>query len=257
MAGSIGRRLQLVVAVAIIGGSACESIVGPSPLRGDWEVHQSLRFTLYARPDSFAQQNVASFAALLEDQYSVTTQVFGLSYDGHISGFLYSSAADMERQTEGGGAAYPETETFKASCVPPLDGGLFGLVAHEANHVILWHGLGRAGTAFFREGLPSAVVSEHRFPAGKTFLYGWAAQHISRIPTIESLTDDAKFWDYPEEVSYKSSASFLAYLIDIYGPEPLKQLHGVMSANFVRRFREIYGRTLTDVEADWRRFVTR
>ena len=254
MVGSVAR---LILSIAVIGGSACESIVGPSPLRGDWEVHHSRRFTLYARPGSFAEQNAVSLAELLEDQYTVTTQVFGLSYNGHISGFLYSSAADAERASEGSGTAYPETAAFKSVCAPPLDGGLFGLVAHEANHVILWNGLGRAGTAFFREGLPSAVVSEHRFPAGKTFLYAWAAQNISRIPSIESLADDAMFWDYPEEVAYKSSASFLAYLIDSYGTESLKRLHGVTSPNFARRFTEVYGRTLTDVDADWRRFVTR
>jgi hypothetical protein len=57
-----------------------------------------------------------------------------------------------------------------------------------------------------------------------------------------------------EEVAYNTGASFLAYLIEIYGPVPLKRLHGATSETFERRFQEAYGRTLAQAEAEWKVF---
>ncbi len=59
---------------------------------------------------------------------------------------------------------------LRAVCVPPLDPNLFGLLAHEANHVIVQNALGRPGTYFVNEGLASAVLSE-RFGALPESLY--------------------------------------------------------------------------------------
>ncbi len=191
---------------------------------------------------------------MLEDQYDYTTRVLDFRYAGRVSVFLYDSAADADMAADRSGRAYPDTEAARAVCVPPLDGSLFALVSHESNHVIQQNGIGRPGTFFLGEGLPSAVLSERFHPFGKTFLYGWTAANDERIPPLSRLVDDDRWDDYDTQTTYNASASFLAYLLETGGPASLKQLQPVNSGDFQRRFQEIYGRSLDDAERAWRAF---
>ena len=254
MAGSrqIGRTAALVALVTLAAG--CDTVLGPTKPDANWRVHDSARFSFFVRPGSFAEQNVARLAEVLEDQYSVTVASLDLGYAGHISAFLYNSAADADLMSDYAGVGYPGTETFRAVCVPPLDGNLFGLLSHEANHVILKNGLGRPGTFFVSEGLASTMLSERFHTYGKTLLYAWTNSHASQIPPLAALADDAKWNDYPQDVSYKASASFLAYLLETSGAQRLRQLYYAPSPDFTRRFQEIYGRSLEDAERAWKEF---
>jgi hypothetical protein len=245
------RRLVLALVLLLPG---CESVMGPTPIEGEWMAHTSTHFTLQVRPGSFADQSIATLADWLEDQYVTTNTRLELTYAGRVTGLLYPSAAEAGNMSDRSGTAYPETESFKAVSVPPLDGGLLALVAHEANHVILWAGLGRAGTTLMREGLPSAVVSERFYPVGPTVLYAWTASNAARLPPLAELANDDAWEGYPQDLAYSTSASFLAYLIQTYGPAPLKRLYGATSNMFEGRFQEAYGRPLVQAEAEWKLF---
>ena len=66
----------------------------------------------------------------------------------------------------------------------PLDNDVRALLAHEANHVILQNGLGRAGTQFMNEGLASAIVSERFGPIGRTAVHQWVRTNRSALPPL-------------------------------------------------------------------------
>jgi hypothetical protein len=256
MAADFGvRLLRPIVLVALLSMSAaCDVVLGPTKPDSNWRPHDSARFTLFVRPGSFAEQSAARLAEVLEDQYSVTVAALDLRYSGRVAGFLHNSAADADLGSDYAGVGYPDNETFRAVCVPPLGGNLFGLLSHEANHVILQNGLGRPGTSFVNEGLASAVLSERFDAFGKSFLYAWTKTHASQLPPLAGLADDAKWTDYPQDVAYKTSASFLAYLLDTSGVSRLRQLYYAPSSDFSRRFQEIYGRSLEDAERAWKEF---
>jgi hypothetical protein len=247
------RSCFLVVLLTFLAG-ACESVLGPTPIEGEWQAYASPHFSLQVRPGTFAEQSIPTITGWLEDQYAFSNARLDLTYAGRVTGLLYPSAEEAGRMSDRSGTAYPETESFKAVCVAPLDGGLMHLLAHEANHVILWAGLGRPGTDMMREGLPSAVVSERFYPNGQTFLYAWTARNASRLPPVAQLVDDGAWGELPSEVAYNASASFLAYLIETYGAAPLKRIYGATSDAFERRFQEAYGRSLSQAEAEWKAF---
>jgi len=234
-------------------GAGCDAMLGPTEPDTNWRPHESARFTLFVRPGSFAEQNAAQLATVLEDQYSATVAALDLHYAGHISGFLYNSGADADLESDHSGVGYPDNETFRAVCVPPLDANLFGLLSHEANHVILINCLGRPGTSFVSEGLATTVQSE-RYSYGRTFLYAWTKNNVAQIPPLAGLVDDGKWSDFNEQVAYKASASFLAYLLETAGASSLRQIYYVPSSDFARRFQEIYGRSLEDAERAWKEF---
>jgi hypothetical protein len=247
-------RPWLIVALLPLLAGGCQSVLGPTPIEGEWRDYSSPHFSLHVRSGTFAEQSIQTITEWLEDQFAFSNARLDLAYTGRVTGLLYPSAEEAGRMSERSGTAYPETESFKAVCVSPLDGGLMHLLAHEANHVILWAGLGRAGTNMMREGLPSAIVSERFYPNGKTFLYAWTARNATRLPPVAQLVDDDAWEGLPSEVAYNASASFLSYLIEVYGSTPLKRIHGATSAAFEHRFQEAYGRSLSQAEAEWKAF---
>jgi hypothetical protein len=249
------RAAAAPMIVAALLASGCNAILGPSQHDDNWTTHDSVRFTLHARPGSFAEEQAAFLAEVLEDQYDTTLRMLGAQYGGRISGFLFASAAEHGSEFDRTGTGYPATESFAAVCVPPLDDGLLGLLAHEANHVVIWNALGRPGTSFMNEGLPSAVLSEVYHRAGRQFLYNWTYASRGRLPAVSTLVDDGQWPTADSQAAYNASASFLAFLLDTFGPAPLRQLYYARGEEFARRFHDIYGRSLEDVEADWIRFA--
>ena len=251
---SAERRQCLAIALLSLVAGSCQSVLGPTEIEGEWQAYTSPHYSLHVQPGTFAEQSIATIAEWLDDQYAVSNARLYNAYAGRVTGLLYPAAESAGRTFDRSGTGYPETESFKAVCTAPLDGGLFHLLAHEANHVILWVGLGRAGTSMMREGLPSAIVSERFFPTGPTSLYGWTVRNAGRLPPLAQLADDDAWEGYPQDLAYNTSASFLAYLLETYGPVPLKRLHGATSAMFEQRFQDAYGRTLAQAEAEWKAF---
>ena len=252
----VARLLRLALGVMLAwGGSGCHTILGPSEIDTNWKVFDSPHFAIYVRPGSLAEQNIATLTALVEDQLTFSQRALDIRYVGPISLFLYTSAADADDESERSGTAYPETETARAIVSPPLE-TTFGLIQHEANHVIQHNGIGPPATSFMNEGLASAVISETYNPGGKSFLYAWTARNMPQIPPIADLVDDGKWDDTQSQIAYNASASFLAYTLDLGGPDSLKQLQTVRSSDFAGRFQQIYGKPLDRADREWRAFCT-
>jgi hypothetical protein len=234
-------------------GPGCHAILGPSSMDTNWRVIDSPHFAFHVRPGSFAEQNIARLTEVLEDQYAFALAALDIRYAGRISLFLFESAADADEQSERSGTAYPDTETARAIVSPPLE-TTYGLVAHESNHVIQHNGIGPPATSFINEGLASAIMSERFHSGGKSFLYPWTARNDALIPPLTDLIDDGKWHDIDSQVAYRASASFLAYTLDLGGPDRLKQLQPAGSSEFAARFQQIYGRSLDQAEREWRAF---
>lgn len=248
------RRLGAVMATLPILGlsTGCDAMLGPSQLDGDWRSYESAHFSLFVRAGSYCETHQARLAEVLEDQYATTVETLGIAYSGRISAFLHSSAADAAMGFEYGGLGFPATEALRATCLAPLGGQLFSLLSHEANHVIQWNAMGRPGTYLMSEGLASAVMSTRFHGLGKESFWAWTVSHASAIPPLAKLIDDDK-WD-GSDLEYRASVSFVAYLIERAGAAPIRQLYQVKSGHFAERIEALYGRSLGDLERDWREF---
>lgn len=253
------RLVHLLSPLLLLVLSSCNQVLGPTRPDTNWRVHQTTHFALHARPGSFADENAARLGEILDEHYDRTRTVLGLAYDGRISAFLYDGwdDANPDMPSSRSGVGYPETEAVEVVCVPPLDGNLAGLLTHEANHVIMGRGIGRAGTSMMNEGMASAIMSPAHYPVLATAVHGWAREHRSELLSIAALSDDSRWEDFPEQFSYKSGASFALFLLERYGAASIRELYTVPSSAFGRRVNEIYGRSLEQLEADWHEFLDR
>jgi hypothetical protein len=249
-----GGHIRASLIVFAFASSACHTILGPAPLDRNWTVHDGPRVSFYVRPGSFAEQNVARLIEVLEDQYSATVSVLRLTYAGRVRGFAFNSAADADLPFNYSGRAFPENEAFRFVCIPPLGDNLFGLMSHEANHVFIINGLGRARTYFMTEGLATALLSERFHSSGRQFLFPWTKRNRSQLPALSRLIDDGEWGRVDSQVAYNVSASFLAWLIDSFGSDSLRQIYNATSNELPDRIKAVYGRPLEALEADWLRF---
>ena len=245
---------RVATVTCLLALAACNPILGPSKPDANWQVLDTTHFRLHTRPGTFAAQSASTLGQVLDDQYEATLRALDAQYNGRVSGFLYNNAADVGYESEYSGSAYPDTGAFKATATPPLDANLYSLVSHEANHVVINGALGRAATYMMNEGLASAVISERHHRLGRSHYYAWTKTHKARIPSIERLADDGQWGNLDQGVAYAASASFLAYLLETSGAGRLRQLYYARSGDFVRRFAEIYGRSLAEAEASWLAF---
>lgn len=247
------RRCLVIGAAAAL--TACHTAFGPEPIDENWHTYESARATFFVRPGSFAEQNVARLGEVLEDQFTSTVAALRLTYAGHLHAYAYNSGAEANFPSNYAGRAYPETESFRFVAVPPMGDNLFQLMSHEANHALIINGLGRSGTYFMTEGLASAVLSETFHQSGRHFLFPWTRSHRAQIPPLSTLIDDGGWKRTAEDTAYKASASFLAWLLDTYGPDRLRQIYPLPSDHMLDRIPSVYGRPLEALEAEWRRFI--
>lgn len=247
-------RWKAAVALAALSLAACNARYGPSKIDENWRITESSFFLLHARPDTFADHNAAAIGQLLDDQYETTQRLLGASYGNRISGFLYNNAQDADFEAEYSGVAFGDTGSFRATATPPLDATLFGVLAHESNHVIIIGSLGRANTHFVTEGLASSVISERYYPRGARFYYQWTKAHRAELIPLATLIDDERWNHVNSNLAYSESASFLAYLLETQGPTKLRQLYYTNSRDFEDRFSQVYGTSLSAAEAAWLAF---
>lgn len=253
MAGKNVRSEGIAAALLVLALSAgCNAIVGPSRPDDDWRSYDSAHFRLFVRPGSFAETNVASLAEVLDDQYATTRERLEVAYGGRISAFLYESPADAALESSRSGMGYPDTEAMRATCVAPLDASLLKLLAHEANHVIQRNAMGRPGTYFMSEGLASAVMTPRVHGFEPEAYWAWTARNASAVPALSALIDDGT-WS-GSDVQVNASVSLAAYLLERAGPGPIRQLYQLNSRDLGARMSAVYGRSLAELERDWRAF---
>lgn len=247
-----GDRRLAAVFVAAMAAAGCDMIYAPTSPSRAWVTFESARFTIYARPGSFAETNAAAFADVLEDQYAFTVSRLGIAEGARVAMFLYNHGGELDPPLPNAraGVAFPETNAVHAVAFAPHDNDLNALLTHEANHVIISNGLGRPGTSFMNEGLASALTSERYGEFGPTFLQRWARSNPQRLIRLADLIDDAK-WSSNSNDGYRTSAAFLAFLLDRYGAERLRQIYYARSGELSTRMREVYGKSLEALEAEW------
>ncbi len=97
------------------------------------------------------------------------------------------------------------------------------------------------------EGVAEAVTPER----GAYDLHTWARalRAIGRAPDMRAILGASGFWSQAPNRAYTVAGSFVRYLLDKHGPEPLKAAYPAAD------FENAYGKTLAELVAEWEAFV--
>jgi hypothetical protein len=187
--------------------------------------------------------------------------LLGVTLDRETKGVMYNSNREMipalsfvsettERELVREGVAYWEFDLFLT-----LGSGsdLEDTVAHEFTHLLVGKAAGNRVDKWVNEGL--AVVSQRDSSA-----YQQAVQQAIRQNRLLPLrTLDSAFQSTPENIilAYGQSGAVMRYLIDTQGQERLQRLLGNfrLGAGSVAALRDAYGKTVDEIDAEWRRSI--
>ena len=125
---------------------------------------------------------------------------------------------------------------------------------HELVHAVT----GREGqpSAFFAEGLAVALTGQGRW-AGRD-QDEVAAREMAARPTLEPYLD--AFMEQDPSISYAVAGSFVAFLLDRDGIEPMRAFVrgcGASPRAYERAFRGAYGRSVASLTIEWMEWLRR
>jgi hypothetical protein len=154
--------------------------------------------------------------------------------------------------------AYADPSQFALHTIFPFDN-------HESVH--LYTSLFGSAPGLFNEGIAVAFQTD---PSADDFIPRWSGEPVhdvarrlrsqGNLAPISSMLTTRDFLLVPDDVRYPEAGSFVRFLIDTRGLEPMRELFRLSSpedpADAVReRFHDVYGGTVEDVETEWLRFL--
>jgi hypothetical protein len=247
-------------ATAILGPSLQAMVVTPAPepppVDFAWSVTESLHFQFYYVPGSSAERDLSQIADLAEDSLERTSDVLDMEFTDQMSIYF------VPRIFWQGGAAYGD----KVQLISYLDRNYTGVetwsyFTHEGTHALAQDILQPKE----EEGGPDGVLVEGLavWASGGHYrqepIDAWAAvigASDEYLPLSELRA--GPFYDFQHETSYLEGASFIKYLIELYGLDTLKELYG-QATNEVDHdedlVQRLYGKDYATLEADWLEYL--
>jgi hypothetical protein len=133
------------------------------------------------------------------------------------------------------------------------------VVVHEVTHIVAKHSDNR----FFSEGL--AVYFQQRFGEDQGFPDFGRPLHILANSYIESQQfmplSNLKYNNdifravgtHKRKIAYVEAGSFFGFLLEKYGEQKLSKLHNSWSLNY----KKVYGKSMKELEAEWKGFISK
>ena len=245
-------RAALAALLAAAGG--CHTVLGPAPLEDNWRMHPGPRVTFFVRPDSFAEQNIARLSEVIEDQVLVhRSRARPLVRRPRLGVRLQLRRrrrlrAQPPRARVSGDRVVP----FRRRSASRRESVLRDLARGEPRDR---HQRPRPRRHVRDDRRPRVGARVRDVPhARPPFPVHVDADRAGAGAASRAGVQQRRVEVSDGRAAYNTSASFLAWLLDTYGADRLRQIYGAPSREFADRVNAVYGRPLESLEADWLRF---
>lgn len=234
--------------VVVVAGLGCTPI-GPGERNAAATLTGSARtehLEIRYRPNSRSAAAANEVGAAAERELARMTARFGVSNDQRYTLYLFDDAEDLHAVTRTEARAYA---TGGAVYIVLHDPAL----VHEMGHVVAFAKLGLGKDEFLLEAMGNAMFGPARIAEMHARSKLWLAQ--GELPALRDLAGqlDIRTWsqDHPRLGIYDIGGSWLAFLLDTYGPEKLQQYY------VGGRTDQAFGAPLAEVEAQWHAWLQR
>lgn len=248
------RPALVLLSVSLLATAACgDGTVSPAESLSERRETQHFVFH-YAPGDRVDSDGQEAYHAWL-------LSTWGVQLGRKIDYFKYRDRAHKRSVmgVDGNGIAYPDR--YEVHTIWPRD-------EHETVHVVVIAALG-SGPVLFDEGVAVAFQVD---PAAGNLVARWSGRPVhdiacetwaqGRVPPLEQLiASEASFRGFDEGLTYPLAGSFVRFLVDTRGLEPVKRIFREMrradgAATVRTKFRAIFGAELDAVWDEWRLYVT-
>ena len=179
----------------------------------------------------------------------------GLSDPPRVRVFLYRDEGEKRRFTGAGRTAF--TKPWLGEIHLADEGAFHPVLRHELVHALA-AGLARGPLRvparrwiWVRMGLVEGLAVALEPPRGEFTVHEWtrAMRDLGLLPAASTLLEPSGFLATAPARAYTAAGSFLAFLLERYGPAPVGRLYG--GAGFAAAF----GRPLEALESEWSAFL--
>lgn len=119
--------------------------------------------------------------------------------------------------------------------------------------------------ALFNEGI---AVAHQTDPAAGVLVPRWNGASVhdlaraAALPPLDAVVTSKGFFDYSDQLTYPMAGSFVRWLLDTRGPEPMKALFATANfdapaADTEAKFAAAYGMELRDAWQRWQDWLAR
>jgi len=256
----------LLVAVVVVVSIPASHLVGafldrysPSPPpkiastvpdKDGWLLdRESQHFIYYTQP---GQSIPDGSVELNEFTYAEVIKLFPATKAPKIKYYRYRSQTDLQQAFGRPRKGYTY-QTSEGSAVHSV----YSCHPHEVIHAITYS-IGRP-PALFEEGV--AVAYDWRFALEEGSVHALARGRLvqQKLFPLRSILTTRAFLAYDSPTIYIEGGSFVKYLMDTYGPDKIRSLFTVPRYSDSREieiaFKAVYGRSLSEMEGEWRAFL--
>jgi|GEM_PF-434863 hypothetical protein len=234
-----------------------EWIAGSGPRMRGSLLAQTERIDLYAGAGTFNHQQLADLASEFERLLRQDEQRFGTQLGRRVSLGFYSHAASPSKGVRG--LAYTDVGTAYVyySGSESLSGALM-VAAHELAHHLEVARYGtnvqRRADTILHEGLATWITGETWYARYGVSSWRERARQLNNAGVTLALTDAERYGANP---AYELWASFCDYLIQTYGWEAFDIAYssGRGRSPGSANYQAVYGKSLSELSAEWRAWV--
>ena len=247
----LGLAFIAALLVTIFGGVFGRRHPSPSELLGrkgfSWRTEETAHLLVHYEAVSFAEKELRWLTSEHELAMPRVLELLGeQSYPDKIHIFAVESRVRLKALTDNDGPeAFPKHNTV--TCV--FSEGDKTIGGHEIMHVISINRWGqwKSDRVWLSEGL--AVYANDEWHGHNLHALNKHLRDTKQLVSLDRLL--ANMRSYPAPIGYPESGSFVKFLHEHYGREKLKELWQAGRADF----HQIYGRSLTELEAEWREVI--
>ena len=217
-----------------------------------WISKSSANFNYYFEPGTPAERDFDKIASRMEKSRAGVEKLLGGSFGEKTESFLVDSRARMKQLVgeEGNGFAFgsnnPDTSKLEFVTAMVYSDTIKAIGGHETCHAlahVLW---GKPHGLWMDEGL--AVYADDQWNGSPLHVVAKMLLNKGELLPIADLLDDHWPKKYSDLVTYPELGSFVKFLYEKYGLDPMKNLwqHGAKDAE------SIFGKNISALDSEWR-----
>lgn len=225
-----------------------------SPPAGLSKILETEHFLYYAAPGDTVDSDWQ------ESYYGWLVAKLDVSVSEKLEYYKYRGRAHLKALTGRETNGFAEVGTYKFHTIWTIDN-------HESVHTVVTQTIGHP-PALFNEGI--AVAHQADYFRHPDFVPAWNGQDfdlLSRsfessgaMPALDALVESRSFFSFDTQMTYPIAGSFVRYLIDTHGVQPMKAFITGSAFDDARgttrsRFATAYRFSLDDAWSDWKDFL--